>query len=691
MHQPSGTHAARPPVAGIADYGLPTAILLAVLVVLAPVPPALVDLLLAANLTVSVLALLGAVAARTPLELSVFPTFLLGSTLVRLVLNIATTRLILSRAAIDGADAAGLVVSAFGDYVAANHLVVGGVIFAIIAVVQFVVITAGATRTSEVAARFALDGLPGRQMAIDTEVQAGTITREQARGLRLDLQRQADFFASMDGASRFVRGEAVAGVVITLVNLVGGLAIGVLEHGMPLGQAAEVYSRLTIGDGLTSAVPALLVSVATGLLISRSSQEVDLPREFSRQFTARPHVLAVTGVFLALLSLTDLPFLPLAALAAAMFVGAFWLRGDRAERRATSGRARTAAAAAPAPAETLFADERIVVVLGPGLVRLVSRQAPLLESVADLRRSIAADLGFLVPTVAFRDDVRLPERRYRVLVGGEPVVEGELPAGRLLAVPRAGERLEVSGDVVHEEASESLVSSASLWVSHAQAETLRRRDVVILDEAATLARILEAALRRYADRLVSREDTVRLVETLRATQPGLVEEVVPRVLPIAKIHRALQALLAEGVPIRPLSELLEIMADHSAEMAEPWQLAEVVRRRWAGSICRRARDPDGRLTAVRLTGAALEACVAAAASGRPPARLVAEVRRAVRVAVERGGAPAVVVPAEASRQVRAALARPLPSVAVFAEEEVAHEPRLEMFTTLAGAEALRAA
>lgn len=690
MHHPSGTHAARPPVAGIADYGLPTAILLAVLVVLAPVPPALVDLLLAANLTVSVLALLGAVAARTPLELSVFPTFLLGSTLVRLVLNIATTRLILSRAAIDGTDAAGLVVSAFGDYVAANHLVVGGVIFAIIAVVQFVVITAGATRTSEVAARFALDGLPGRQMAIDTEAQAGTITREQARGLRLDLQRQADFFASMDGASRFVRGEAVAGVVITLVNLVGGLAIGVLEHGMPLGRAAEVYSRLTIGDGLTSAVPALLVSVATGLLISRSSQEVDLPREFSRQFTARPHVLAVTGVFLALLSLTDLPFLPLATLAAAMFVGAFWFRGDRAERRATSGRTR-AAAAVPAPAETLFADERIVVVLGPGLVRLVSRQAPLLESVADLRRSIAADLGFLVPTVAFRDDVRLPERCYRVLVGGEPVVEGEMPAGRLLAVPRAGERLEVSGDVVHEEASESLVSPASLWVSHAQAETLRRRDIVILDEAATLARILEAALRRHADRLVSREDTVRLVETLRAKQPGLVEEVVPRVLPIAKIHRALQALLAEGVPIRPLSELLEIMADHSAETAEPWQLAEVVRRRLAGSICRRARDPDGRLTAVRLTGAALDACVAAAASGRPPARLVAEVRRAVRVAVERGGVPAVVVPAEARRAVRAALARPLPNVSVFAEEEVAHEPRLEMFTTLAGAEALRAA
>ena len=304
------------------DFAIPAAILAAVLVVLAPVPPALVDVLLAANLTVSILALLGALAARTPLELSVFPSFLLGITLVRLVLNVSTTRLILTRAAHDGPTAAGEVVEAFGAFVAGNDLVVGGVIFLIIAVVQFVVITAGATRTSEVAARFALDGLPGRQMAIDTEVQAGTLTRDQARGLRLDLQRQADFFAGMDGASRFVRGEAVASVIITLVNIVGGLVIGVVQHGMPLAKAADVYSRLTIGDGLTSAVPALFVSVATGLLVSRSSHLVDLSAEFGRQFTARPHVLAITGVFLALLSLTDLPFLPLATLAGVMLVAA---------------------------------------------------------------------------------------------------------------------------------------------------------------------------------------------------------------------------------------------------------------------------------------------------------------------------------------------------------------------------------
>ncbi|MFN7813605.1 MAG: FHIPEP family type III secretion protein, partial [Planctomycetia bacterium] len=319
---PAGAALRRPVAATLVDLAIPVAMLLAVLVVLAPVPAPLVDTLLAANLTVSVLALLGALAARTPQELSIFPTFLLGATLVRLVLNIATTRLILSRAAIDGTAAAGRVVEAFGEFVAANNIVVGAVIFAIIAVVQFVVITAGSTRTSEVAARFALDGLPGRQMAIDTEVQQGTLSREEARGMRLELQRQADFFASMDGASRFVAGEAVASVIITFVNIVGGLAIGVLEKGMPLGRAIDIYSRLTIGDGLSSAVPSLLVSVATGLLISRSSQAVDLPREFTRQFTARPQVLAVTGVFLALLSMTDLPFLPLAAMATLAFVGA---------------------------------------------------------------------------------------------------------------------------------------------------------------------------------------------------------------------------------------------------------------------------------------------------------------------------------------------------------------------------------
>jgi flagellar biosynthesis protein FlhA len=686
------------------DYAIPTVILLSVLVVLAPVPAAVVDLLLAANLTVSVLALLGALAARTPLELSVFPTFLLGATLVRLVLNIATTRLVLSRAAIDGDAAAGQVVQAFGEFVAANNIVVGGVIFAIIAVIQFVVITAGSTRTSEVAARFALDGLPGRQMAIDTEVQAGTITRDQARQMRLDLQRQADFFASMDGASRFVSGEAKASVIITLVNLVGGLAIGMAQHGMPVAKALDVYSRLTIGDGLTSAVPSLFISVATGLLISRSSQEVDLSQELGRQFVSRPHVLVITAVFLGVLSLTNLPFLPLAGMAVAVATMA-WIIGRKpvsrgAERTAAAASETAMATARTSVADDLLADERIVVELGRGLLGLLAAPAggrvpsPLSERATAVRSSVAADLGLVVPSVAMRDNLSLPDRCYRVVIAGDIVAEAEIPAGKMLAVPPVGEMLDEQAgsrgvDATDTPAVDPLTGRRGTWVGHAQAETARRRGAAVHGEADCIARAVEAAIRRHGDRLLSRDAVARLIESLRAAQPAVVDQVVPDVLTIARIHRTMQCLLRDGVPIRPLAELLEIMADHAAEASDPAHLAEIVRRSLARSICRRARDPRGRLVAVRLEEPAIDATIGAA--GRPPAQLMAELRRAVRPVVERGARPVIVVPGDVRLRVREALARHLPDVQVLAAEELADEDRVEVFASVGGGEVLRAA
>ena len=685
------------------DYAIPTVILLSVLVVLAPVPAAVVDVLLAANLTVSVLALLGALAARTPLELSVFPTFLLGATLVRLVLNIATTRLVLSRAAIDGDAAAGQVVQAFGEFVSANNIVVGGVIFAIIAVIQFVVITAGSTRTSEVAARFALDGLPGRQMAIDTEVQAGTITRDQARQMRLDLQRQADFFASMDGASRFVSGEAKASVIITFVNLIGGLAIGVAQHGMPVAKALDVYSRLTIGDGLTSAVPSLFISVATGLLISRSSQEVDLSQELGRQFVSRPHVLVITAVFLGVLSLTNLPFLPLAGMAVAVATMAWVIRrtpaSRDAERTAASGTAGLATTRTSV-ADDLLADERIVVELGRGLVGLLTPSADgasptlLSERATAVRSSVAADLGLVVPSVAMRDNLSLPDRCYRVMIAGDIVVEAEIPAGKLLAVPAVGEVLDEenrSGKIGVEEfpAIDPLTGRRGAWVGHAQAETARRRGAAVHGEADCIARAIEAAIRRHGDRLLSRDAVARLIESLRAVQPSVVDQVVPGVLTIARIHRTLQCLLRDGVPIRPLADVLEIMADHAALASDPAHLAEVVRRPLVHSICRRARDPRGRLVAVRLEEPAIDAVIAAA--GRPPAQLMSELRRAVRPVVERGARPVIIVPGDVRLRVREAISRHLPDVQVFAAEELADEDRVDVFASVGGGEMLRAA
>jgi len=706
MAQSPATFAAIPRSASARglDYAIPTVILLSVLVVLAPVPAAVVDVLLAANLTVSVLALLAALAARTPLELSVFPTFLLGATLVRLVLNIATTRLVLSRAAIDGDAAAGQVVQAFGEYVSANNIVVGGVIFAIIAVIQFVVITAGSTRTSEVAARFALDGLPGRQMAIDTEVQDGTITRDQARQMRLELQRQTDFFSSMDGASRFVSGEAKASVIITLVNLFGGLAIGVAQHGMPVSKALDVYSRLTIGDGLTSAVPSLFISVATGLLISRSSQSVDLSQELGRQFVSRPHVLVITAVFLGLLSLSGLPFLPLAGMAVAVATVAWLIARKPAARdagRMAAGAGPTAAATArTSVADELLSDERIVVELGGGLVGLLAASADggspalLSERATTVRSSVAADLGLVVPSVAMRDNLSLAARCYRVIIAGDVVAEAEIPLGKMLVVPPVGEMLDeqnISGrdGADNMPAVDPLTHRHGAWMGHAQAETARRRGAAVHGEADCIARAVEAAIRRHGDRLLSRDAVARLIESLRAAQPAVVDQVVPGVLTIARIHRTLQCLLRDGVPIRPLADVLEIMADHAALASDPPHLAEVVRRSLAHSICRRARDPRGRLVAVRLEEPAIDAVIAAA--GRPPAQLISELRRAVRPVVERGARPVIIVPGDVRLRVREAISRHLPDVQVFAAEELADEDRVDVFARVGGGEVLRAA
>ena len=676
--------AATPPAAPrrhALDWAVPVVILMAVMVVLAPLPPAILDLLLAANLTLSVLALLGALAARTPLELSVFPTFLLGSTLVRLVLNVATTRLVLSRAALDGADAAGEVVKAFGEFVAANDLVVGAVIFAIIAVIQFVVITAGSTRTSEVAARFTLDGLPGRQMAIDAEVQAGAMNRDEARAARRELQRQADFFAAMDGASRFVRGEAVAGVIITAVNLVGGLAIGVVQHGMPIGRAIDIYSRLTIGDGLVSSIPALLVSVATGLLISRSSQEVDLPRELGRQFFARSHVLAITAAFLAMLSLTGLPRLPLLAMAAMLAAGAVLLSRKSA---ATAGDA--SPRLEPAASPLLPADEPIVVELGRGLLGLVSgADAALLAAVRRMRADVAADLGIVVPQVAFRDDLTLPPRGFRVAVAGESATEAVLPEGRRLALPRAGEPLSLDGP----EGIDPAGHRRGVWVGEAQSETARKRGATVLDETGCITRGLEASIRRHADRLLSREAVSQLLETLRSTQPALVEQSTGENLPLARIHRALQLLVREGVPIRPLSEVLEVLADHAESGAGPVQLAEAVRRDRAGIICRRVHDADGRLVVVRLAPSAVESLLADKA--RDPARIIGQVRRAMAPRIDRGAPAVLVVPGGQRSAVRERLCRHLPAVHVLSEDEVAGDEALVVFVTVGEVDALKVA
>ena len=426
------------PSARLHELILPVGMIASVLVIMVPLPAGLMDLLLSANITVAVIMLLTTIYVRTPLEFSIFPSLLLATTLFRLVLNVATTRLILTRAESAGLLAAGGVVRSFGELVAGDKIVVGVILFVIIVVIQFVVITKGATRISEVAARFALDGMPGRQMAIDADLNAGIIYEHEAQRRREEITLQADFFGAMDGASKFVRGDAIAGIVITLVNILGGLYVGVVEAGMNLTEAASLFTKLTIGDGLVSQVPAFLISLAAGLLVTRSSQSVNLPSEFLRQLFSRPRALAVAGGFLGVLIFTSLPTIPLAMIGASCVGLAMILSRNTAQARA-SEQAKKRAEAAKKPEERVedyLIVDPLELEIGVGLIRLADpgRGGDLLERIHRIRKKVAAEIGVILPKVRIRDNFQLNQQQYRIKMAGMPVAEGEVEAGMLMAM-----------------------------------------------------------------------------------------------------------------------------------------------------------------------------------------------------------------------------------------------------------------
>ena len=426
------------PVAGgwsrLTGVILPITIVGAILVLIIPVPPVVLDLLLSANVTLAVIVLLTTLAIRTPQEFSAFPTILLTTTLTRLVLNVATARLILTRGGIDREDAAGGVIRAFGEFVAGDEVVVGAILFTILVVIQFVVITKGATRISEVAARFMLDGLPGRQMAIDADLHAGVIDQYEAHRRRDAVYRQADFFGAMDGAGKFVRGDAVAGVIITFVNIGAGLYLGMVNHGMGLAEAVDVFTKLTIGDGLVSQVPAFLISLAAGLIVTRSSSDTDLGRDVTEQLTGRPEVLAVSAAFLVLLTFTGLPVIPLLALAGVLGATAAVkaTRGSEGRNEPTPAptgpEVAPAASLEPAPdrMDDLLHVDPLELEIGYRLIALAdpTRGGDLLDRLRTIRHRVARDLGLIVPQVRIRDEIALGPHEYRLKIRGTAVGYG---------------------------------------------------------------------------------------------------------------------------------------------------------------------------------------------------------------------------------------------------------------------------
>ena len=422
------------------DLILPIGIITSVLVILVPMPSFLMDILLASNITIAVIVLLTTIYVKTPLEFSMFPSLLLATTLGRLVLNVASTRLILTRAETEKFEAAGEVIQSFGEFVAGDTVVVGLIIFIIIIVIQFLVITKGATRISEVAARFALDGMPGRQMAIDADLNAGAIDEKEAQRRRAEITQQADFYGAMDGASKFVRGDAIAGIIITLINIVGGLVIGVFEADMGIAESAELFTKLTIGDGLVSQIPAFLISLAAALLVTRSTQKSNMPSEFLQQLFSRPQALAVAGGFLGILVFTNLPAIPLLTLGTGCFALAVMLTKQK-RRLATEASVAAQAEAVAAKKtddriEDYLAIDPMEIEIGVGLIRLAdpSRGGDLLPRITGVRQSVASDIGIVLPKVRIRDNMRLAEDQYRIKIANNPVAEGTIYPDRLLAM-----------------------------------------------------------------------------------------------------------------------------------------------------------------------------------------------------------------------------------------------------------------
>lgn len=586
--------------AGVQDLILPVGIIASVLVILIPLPAYLMDGLLAVNITISVIMLLTTVYVRTPLEFSIFPSLLLATTLLRLVLNVATTRLILTRAPSAGLLAAGGVVRSFGEFVAGDMIAIGIIIFIIIVVIQFVVITKGATRISEVAARFALDGMPGRQMAIDADLNAGIIDEHEAQRRREEITRQADFFGAMDGASKFVRGDAIAGIIITLINILGGLYVGVFESGMSLSDAASLYTKLTIGDGLVSQVPAFLISLAAGLLVTRSSHATNLPGEFLRQLFSRPQALAVAGAFLGVLMLTNLPTVPLLIIGSSCVGLAGLLRRNttKAQEAQEARKREEAAKRSEERIEDYLAVDPMELEIGVGLVRLAdpNRGGDLLDRIQRVRRNIAAEVGIILPKVRIRDSFQLDQHQYRVKIAGTAVAEGLLQPGMLLAI----ESGKVTGKIPGVSTKDPAFGAPALWIEPAMREPAELRGYTVVEPGAVIATHLMETVRKHADELLTRDAAKHLLDELKQDSPAVVDELIPGVMRLAEVQQILQMLLREQVPVRQLATILETLGDYAPRTKDPILLTEFVRARLARTISARYRDADHRPLVVTL-------------------------------------------------------------------------------------------
>ena len=657
----------------------------------------MMDVLLATNITIAVLILLTTISVRTPLEFNVFPSLLLATTLARLVLNVASTRLILTRAQTHGMEAAGGVIKSFGNFVAGDRIIVGLIIFTILIVIQFLVITKGTSRISEVTARFVLDAMPGKQMAIDADLNSGLIDQAEAGQRRQEISRQADFFGSMDGASKFVRGDAIAGIIITLTNVVGGLIIGVFQAGMGLGEAAQLFTKLTIGDGLVSQLPAFLIALAAGLLVTRSSESTSLPSQFLKQLFSHPQALLITSGFLGILIFTQLPAIPLLALSLGCAgLGIVLLRNevdtDTRPTLAADSSVPTSPTVTEPPVEDFLHVDPLELEIGIGLIRLADPQRGgyLLPQIMQLRRDLAAEQGMVLPKVRIRDNMQLAANQYRIRLATNPIASGHVEPDRLLVLFPQQPPASLPGKLAMDPSN----GRPGLWIESSLRDQPEILEGTLREPVEVICSHLQHVVRQHAHELLTRDATRHLIDQLKKNSPAVVDELIPHLLSLGQVQQVLQRLLQEQVPIRQLLLILEALADRATQTKDITLLTEHVRCRLARTICQHYRTDDGRMHVLTMDPDLEDHIASAIENGEngitlrmsesSVQRLCDLVRQQLDTVPTSNRAPLVLVNARIRSALKLLTSGQLPQLQVLSYDEITRETQVESVAMISG-------
>lgn len=569
-----------------------------------PLPPWLLDILFTVNIAIALMVMMVAAYMTKPLDFAAFPVVLLLTTLLRLSLNVASTRVVLLEGH-TGTGAAGQVIEAFGHFLIGGNFAVGLIVFAILVVINFVVVTKGAERIAEVSARFALDAMPGKQMAIDADLGAGLIDEKEAKRRRSEVSEEADFFGSMDGASKFVRGDAMAAILILFISIIGGFAIGMAQHGLSASQAANSYILLAIGDALVAQIPGLLISVAAAMVVSRVGKDQDMGRQISTQMLASPRALGITAGVLGLLGIIPgMPNMVFLGMASLLGYAAWVLSKQPAKKEAAAAAAAASASAATAPGDgeaswdDLQPVDQLGLELGYRLITLVdkNRQGDLLTRIKGVRRKFAQEVGFLPPPVHVRDNLELKPSGYRINLRGVVVGEGEAFPGMYLAINPGG----ISTPLIGTPATDPAFGLPATWIDERQKEAAQMAGFTVVDSETVMATHLSHLMQVHAARLLSRTETQNLVEHVSRQFPKLIEEVVPKMVSIAAFQRVLQLLLEEAVHIRDMRTIVETIAEHAPSTTDPAELARRVRVALSPAIVQQIYGPQKELNVIAI-------------------------------------------------------------------------------------------